>query len=175
MISHEDTDPVEPAGGEMPTATSGQDRGMSRRGLLRGGLLVGAGVVGGGVAGGVIGDGLASAGSAARERAEPFWGAYQGGIVTDTQQHTVLAAFDLTGTDRAELVTLLKAWTSLASALAQGQAPTVPIYAPPTAVTQNAYADATDASTTADSGEAAGLGPARLTITVGFGAGMFST
>jgi len=80
----------------------------------------------------------------------------------------VLAAFDLTATDRAELMALLKAWTSLAGALAQGQAPAVPIYASPAAVNQNSYADATDASTTADSGEAAGLGPARLTITPPF-------
>ncbi|MGH3856628.1 MAG: Dyp-type peroxidase [Pseudonocardiaceae bacterium] len=147
------------------------DQGVSRRGLLRGGLLVGAGALGGGVAGGFIGDRVAGA---ARQRTEPFWGAHQGGIVTDTQRHTVLAAFDLTGTDRAELVTMLKAWTWLAGELARGQAPAIPIYAPTTAVNQNAYADATDASTTADSAEAADLGPARLTLTVGFGAGLFS-
>jgi deferrochelatase/peroxidase EfeB len=152
-----------------------QGRGMSRRGVFRGGLLVGAGAVGGGVAGGAIGAHVADASSATRERTEPFWGAHQGGIVTDTQQHTVLAAFDLRATNRAELVALLGAWTSLAGALTQGQAPTVPIYAPPAAAQRSAYADVTDASTTADSGEAAGLGPARLTITVGFGAGLFST
>ncbi|MGH3867673.1 MAG: Dyp-type peroxidase [Pseudonocardiaceae bacterium] len=147
-----------------------QRRGVSRRGWLLGG----AGVVGGGVVGGLIVEGVTSAGSAAREQTEPFWGAHQSGIVTDTQQHTVLAAFDLTGTNRAELVTLLKAWTSLAGTLAQGQAPNIPIYAPPAAANQNAYADATNVSTTADSAEATGLGPARLTITIGFGPGLFS-
>jgi deferrochelatase/peroxidase EfeB len=151
-----------------------QGHGVSRRGWLQSGLLVGAGAVGGGVAGGLIAEGVASTGSTARERSEPFWGAHQSGIVTDTQQHTVLAAFDLTATDRAEVVALLKAWTSLAGALAQGQAPTIPIYTPPAAVNQNAYADATNVSTVADSGEASGLGPARLTITIGFGAGLFS-
>ncbi|MEO7193964.1 MAG: Dyp-type peroxidase [Pseudonocardiaceae bacterium] len=147
------------------------DQGVSRRGLLRGGLLVGAGALGGGVAGGFIGDRVADS---ARQRSESFWGAHQGGIVTDTQQHTVLAAFDLTGNNRAELVTMLKAWTWLAGELARGQAPAVPIYDPPTATGRNAYADATEASTTADSAEATDLGPARLTLTVGFGAGLFS-
>ena len=152
-----------------------QGHGVSRRGWLqRSGLLVGAGAVGGGVVGGLIAESVASTGSTARERSEPFWGAHQSGIVTDTQQHTVLAAFDLTATDRAEVVSLLKAWTSLAGVLAQGQAPTIPIYTPPAAVNQNAYADATNVSTVADSGEASGLGPARLTITIGFGAGLFS-
>jgi len=158
------------SGRELPEPA---ERGVSRRGLLlRGGLLAGAGALAGGVAGGFISEGVASA--AVRNRSEPFWGAHQGGIVTDTQQHTVLAAFDLIGTDRAQLVTMLKAWTALAGALAKGQAPTVPIYAPPAAASKNAYADATDASTTADSGEATDLGPARLTLTVGFGPGMFS-
>ncbi len=147
-----------------------QTHGVSRRGWLLGG----AGVVGGGVVGGLIVEGVTSAGSAAREQTEPFWSAHQSGIVTDTQQHTVLAAFDLTGTDRAELVTLLKAWTSLAGALAQGQAPNVPIYTPPAGANKNAYADATNVSTIADSAEATGLGPARLTITIGFGPGLFS-
>ncbi|MGB6165573.1 MAG: Dyp-type peroxidase [Pseudonocardiaceae bacterium] len=147
-----------------------QAHGVSRRGWLLGG----AGVVGGGMAGGLIVEGVASTSSPARERTEPFWGAHQSGIVTDTQQHTVLAAFDLTGTDRADLVTLLKTWTSLAGTLAQGQAPTIPIYAPPAAANQNAYADATNASTIADSVEATGLGPARLTITIGFGPGLFN-
>jgi deferrochelatase/peroxidase EfeB len=147
-----------------------QRRGVSRRGWLLGG----AGVVGGGVIGGLIVEGVTSTSSAAREQTEPFWGAHQSGIVTDTQQHTVLAAFDLTGTNRADLVTLLKAWTSLAGTLTQGQAPNVPIYTPSTAANQNAYADATNVSTTADSAEATGLGPARLTITIGFGPGLFN-
>jgi deferrochelatase/peroxidase EfeB len=134
----------------------------SRRALLRGGLLAGAGAVGGGLAGGLAGHAMASG---ADSGSEPFWGAHQGGILTGTQRQTVLAAFDLTSSDRASLAALLQAWTRLAAALAAGQSVTVPVQ------------DAPDAggSTTDDSLEAYGLGPARLTLTVGFGRSLFVT
>jgi deferrochelatase/peroxidase EfeB len=154
--------------------------GPSRRSLLRGGLLAGAGLAGagavaGGLAGGFAGDAIASASANPAGQAEPFWGPNQAGILTGTQRQTVLAAFDLTTSDRADLVALLKEWTAMAAALAAGQSVTVPIYTPPGGGGADAYADATGGSTTDDSLEAYGLGPNRLTLTVGFGRSLFLT
>jgi deferrochelatase/peroxidase EfeB len=146
--------------------------GFSRRSLFRGGLLVGAGALGGGLIGGFTGHAIAQS-TDTSGAAESFRGTHQAGIVTDTQQHTVLSAFDLTSNDRNDLVALLKAWTQLADALVAGKSVTVPIYANPNSANANAYADATAASTTDDSFEAYGLGPARLTLTVGFGRSLF--
>jgi deferrochelatase/peroxidase EfeB len=146
----------------------------SRRSLLRGGLLVGAGAVGGGLIGGFAGHAIGDD-QEATSAVEPFGGPHQSGIVTDTQRQTVLAAFDLTSNDRADLVALLKAWTSLGAELVTGASVTVPIYSNAASTNATAYADATGGSTTDDSFEAYGLGPARLTLTVGFGRSLFTT
>jgi deferrochelatase/peroxidase EfeB len=94
-----------------------------------------------------------------RNATEPFWGGRQGGIVTPIQTHTYFAALDLTTMDRGDVVKMLQRWTSAAARMTSGQtaAPlgkdiTVP---------------------GADSGEAQGLPPSRLTMTFGFGAGLF--
>jgi deferrochelatase/peroxidase EfeB len=152
--------------------------GPSRRSLLRGGLLAGAGLAGagavaGGLAGGFAGHAIADATADTAGQAEPFWGAHQAGILTGTQRQTVLAAFDLTTSDRGDLVTLLKDWTALAAELTAGESVTVPIYTPPGGGGADAYADATGGSTTDDSLEAYMLGPSRLTLTVGFGRSLF--
>ncbi len=90
---------------------------------------------------------------------EPFWGARQSGILTPPQGHTYFAAFDLTTTKREDVVKLLKLWTEAAARLARGE-PAEPIPA--------------DQSVPAgDSADGLGLGPARLTLTFGFGAGLF--
>jgi deferrochelatase/peroxidase EfeB len=159
---------------------------VSRRSaLVRGGLLVGAGAVGGAVAGGVVGDRVGSAGTS--DQSEGFYGAHQAGIVTDTQRQTALAAFDVTNADRNDVIAVLKAWTELGASLVAGQSATVPIYTGAAAegggqeasytgsAASNPYAGTTAASTTDDSLEAYGLGPQRLTLTVGFGAGLFSS
>jgi deferrochelatase/peroxidase EfeB len=153
------------------TTDSGK-RGISRRSVLRGGAIAGAGAVGGGVIGGFAGHALAAPGSAASTQ-EPFYGAHQSGIITDTQQHTVLAAFDLTGNGKSDLVTLMRAWTELGAELVTGSSNTVPIFASADASDSNAYADATGTSTTDDSLEAYQLGAQRLTITAGFGRSVF--
>jgi len=144
--------------------------GPSRRALLRGGLLTGAGLAGG-VAGGFAGHALASPGTAIAT--EPFYGAHQSGILTDTQRQVVLASFDLTTSDPGDLATLLQEWTRLAAQLAAGQSVTVPIYTPPAGAGADAYADSTGGSTTDDSLEAYQLGPSRLTLTIGFGRSLF--
>jgi deferrochelatase/peroxidase EfeB len=113
---------------------------------------------------------------------EPFWGKNQGGILTPSQAHTYFVALDLTTTKREEVVALLKAWTKAAAELASGK----PI--DPFEKTEIAYNYDTSTTTTTvstsdepapvtvslpDTDEAVGLPPARLTITFGFGAGLF--
>jgi deferrochelatase/peroxidase EfeB len=90
---------------------------------------------------------------------EPFWGRHQGGILTPLQHNTYFAAFDLTTTERDEVITMLQAWTIAAARMTQGQT------AEPLGADVSVPA--------ADSGEVLGLSPARLTITFGFGAGLF--
>jgi deferrochelatase/peroxidase EfeB len=83
---------------------------------------------------------------------EPFRGRHQGGILTPAQSHTYFAAFDLAATKRKDVIGTLRDWTSAAARLSAGQ---------------------TDDAPGSDSGEASGLSPARLTITFGFGPGLF--
>jgi deferrochelatase/peroxidase EfeB len=106
---------------------------------------------------------------------EAFRGVHQAGILTGTQRQTMLAAFDLTTSDRGDLVSLLQAWSRLGAELAAGESVTIPIYTPPGRGGANADADAEGGSTTDDSLEAYGLGPNRLTLTVGFGRSLFRT
>jgi deferrochelatase/peroxidase EfeB len=91
---------------------------------------------------------------------EPFYGRHQGGIVTATQRHTYFAAFDVTTTRRAEVIDLLRQWTQVAADTTQ--APT----------SFDPHADA--AALQHDSGAAVGLAPSRLTVTFGFGPGLFA-
>ncbi|MCW2756778.1 MAG: deferrochelatase/peroxidase EfeB, partial [Nocardioidaceae bacterium] len=141
-----------------PDAPSG---GVSRRRML--------GTVGAGVAVGAAGIGgyavaaNASTGrseDAAREASYAFHGKHQAGIVTPAQDRLHFAAFDVTTTSRDALIALLKAWTTAAAQLTRGEevgngAPQ-PYEAP-----------------ALDTGEAIGLAASRLTLTFGFGPGLF--
>jgi deferrochelatase/peroxidase EfeB len=91
---------------------------------------------------------------------EPFYGEHQGGIVTPQQRNSYVAAFDLKTDKRADLINLLHEWTNAAARLTQGQ-PAQPL-------------QTGDDTPPADSGEALGLGSAGLTITFGFGPGIFT-
>ncbi|PMS31656.1 deferrochelatase/peroxidase EfeB [Trinickia symbiotica] len=91
---------------------------------------------------------------------EPFFGPHQGGIVTPQQSHTYVVALDLTTDKRDDVIGLLRAWTDAASRLTRGE--------------PAASIDGPDDRPAGDSGEALGLGAARLTITFGFGPGLFA-
>ncbi len=97
--------------------------------------------------------------SQGRDVAEPFWGEHQAGILTAQQNHTYFAAFDLVSDRAGDVVKLLQAWTAAAARMATAQTA-----APLGADTSVAAAD---------SGEALGLAPSRLTVTFGFGPGLF--
>jgi deferrochelatase/peroxidase EfeB len=93
--------------------------------------------------------------------AEPFYADVQGGIVTPTQLHSYFAALDLTTTKREDVISLLQSWTAAAARLTQGLS------------AQPLPADLSSPAT--DSGETLGMSPQRLTITFGFGAGLFTS
>ncbi|MFJ4341294.1 iron uptake transporter deferrochelatase/peroxidase subunit [Streptomyces sp. NPDC088915] len=122
------------------------------------GLALGAAAAGGAVAltrdGGAVP--AADAGGAV-----PFHGPHQAGIATAVQDRLHFAAFDVTTKDRAELVQLLKDWTRAAERLTAGAE-----------VGEGAYGGLPEAPPD-DTGEALGLKPSRLTLTIGFGPSLF--
>jgi deferrochelatase/peroxidase EfeB len=123
----------------------------TRRGLVR----AAAGLTAAASTG--LGAGAASLSAADdRNQIEPFWGAHQGGITTPAQRHTYAAAFDLVTTKRDDVIRLLRDWTLAAATMSNGQGP---------------GRDSTPPA--ADTGEMLGLPAARLTVTFGFGAGLF--
>lgn len=89
----------------------------------------------------------------------PFHGPRQAGIATPAPEFLSFAAFDLTGESVDDLRAVLREWTSAAASLARGET-----YQPISGKSSGAPADP---------GEAIGLGPASLTITIGFGPGLF--
>lgn len=116
-------------------------------------------------AGGLLTLAASSAAAPAGQRPDatatiPFWGERQAGITTPQQNHTYFMAFDLTSTKSTEVQDLLRVWTQTAARLTTGQTA-----APLTE---------TDDTQDADSAEALGLPPSRLTLTFGFGSGLFS-
>ncbi|MGY4645521.1 deferrochelatase/peroxidase EfeB [Cellulomonas sp. URHB0016] len=152
--------------------TSGQDAattpgpGMSRRALLGLGGGIAAGVAAGfglARATGVAQATTAAAPPSARPGTFPFTGTHQAGIVTPAQDRLYLAAFDVTTTSRDELVALLRRWTTIAARLTQG------LSAGPYGPASGPYDAPPD-----DTGEAADLPPAGLTITFGFGRSLFT-
>jgi deferrochelatase/peroxidase EfeB len=92
----------------------------------------------------------------------PFHGDHQAGIASAVQDRLHLTGFDLRTTDRAELVTLLRRWTVAIERMTRGAEVT-----PGGAAPGNAQAPPDD------TGEALDLPAARLTVTVGFGPGLF--
>ncbi|MFE9463577.1 iron uptake transporter deferrochelatase/peroxidase subunit [Streptomyces virginiae] len=134
----------------------------SRRAVLGwggAGLALGAAAAGGAAA--AFGGGSDMVSAAAAGAAVPFHGEHQAGIASAVQDRLHFAAFDVKTKDRAELVKLLKEWTAAARLMTAGL-PVGDVYeglpeAPPT-----------------DTGEALGLKASRLTLTVGFGPGLFA-
>lgn len=91
-----------------------------------------------------------------------FRGRQQAGITTEAQDRLHFVSFDVITTDRAELIRLLRDWTAAAERMTRGLetfpdgATGVGQYVPPS-----------------DTGEALGLSPANLTLTIGFGPSLF--
>lgn len=136
----------------------------SRRAVLGwtgAGVVLGAAAAGGAVSvlNGDTGSDTQNAASAGA--AVEFHGTHQAGIVTPVQDRLHFASFDITTDDRDELAQLLKDWTAAAERMSKGQA-----------VGEGAVGGLAEAPPD-DTGEALGLQPSRLTLTVGFGPGLF--
>ncbi|MFI1416764.1 iron uptake transporter deferrochelatase/peroxidase subunit [Streptomyces sp. NPDC020731] len=145
------------------TDTDSNPQAPSRRSLLGwggAGLALGAAAAGGAVAVARTGD-EPDPGVGAGAAVE-FHGAHQAGIATPVQDRLHFAAFDVTTDDRAEFVGLLKEWTDAARRLTAGRA-----------VGEGAYGGLAEAPPD-DTGEALGLKPSRLTLTIGFGPSLFA-
>ncbi|MGW6909842.1 iron uptake transporter deferrochelatase/peroxidase subunit [Streptomyces sp. NPDC054940] len=135
----------------------------SRRALIGwggAGLALGAVAAGGAVAMSRTGDDVAPAG-ADTGAAIDFHGDRQAGIATPVQDRLHFAAFDVKTDDRAEFIQMLKDWTAAARRMTAGQA-----------VGEGAYGGLAEAPPD-DTGEALGLKPSRLTLTIGFGPSLF--
>ncbi|MDX3075358.1 iron uptake transporter deferrochelatase/peroxidase subunit [Streptomyces sp. NPDC088354] len=134
----------------------------SRRTLLGwtgAGVVLGAAAAGSAVAAVRSGNDAVPAASAGSAIA--FHGAHQAGITTPVQDRLHFAAFDVTTEDREELVALLKEWTEAARRMTQGRP-----------VGEGAVGGLAEAPPD-DTGEALGLQPSRLTLTIGFGPSLF--
>ncbi|MFI2199684.1 iron uptake transporter deferrochelatase/peroxidase subunit [Streptomyces sp. NPDC020192] len=131
----------------------------SRRALIGwggAGLALGAAVAGGAVAMASGDDTPQPVGDAV-----PFHGAHQAGIATPVQDRLHFAAFDVKTDDRDEFVQMLREWTEAARRMTAGEA-----------VGEGAYGGLAEAPPD-DTGEALGLRPSRLTLTIGFGPSLF--
>ncbi|MGW5133911.1 iron uptake transporter deferrochelatase/peroxidase subunit [Streptomyces sp. NPDC004135] len=134
----------------------------SRRSLLGwggAGLALGAAAAGGAVAIARTDD---DAATPAAGTAIPFHGPHQAGIATPVQDRLHFAAFDVTTEDRAAFAGLLKDWTEAARRMTAGRT-----------VGEGAYGGLAEAPPD-DTGEALGLQPSRLTLTIGFGPSLFT-
>ncbi|MCX5587075.1 iron uptake transporter deferrochelatase/peroxidase subunit [Streptomyces erythrochromogenes] len=146
-------------GGAAPAAAGAAPSRRAVLGWGGAGLALGAAAAGGAAA--AFGGGSDMVSASAAGAAVPFHGAHQAGIASAVQDRLHFAAFDVKTKDRAALVGLLKEWTAAARLMTAGL-PVGDVYeglpeAPPT-----------------DTGEALGLKASRLTLTVGFGPGLFA-
>ena len=132
--------------------------GFSRRALLGG---AGAGVVAAAAAGVAVGrstvDDHASAAGVV-----PFRGDRQAGITTAAQDRLHFASFDVITDSKADLVDMLRRWTAAAERMTRGEE-----------TVAGGAVDHGEYMPPADTGEALGLDASSLTLTIGFGPGLF--
>ncbi|KAA2255669.1 deferrochelatase/peroxidase EfeB [Solihabitans fulvus] len=137
---------------------------VSRRRLF--GLAgAGAALAGAGAVAGVAADRALAAPTQAAPAAPapvPFRGEHQAGITTPAQDRMHFVAFDITTDRREDVIALLRKWTAAAERMTQGRE----------AEENGAVGGAAEAPP-ADTGEALDLSAAGLTLTIGFGPGLF--
>jgi deferrochelatase/peroxidase EfeB len=140
-------------------STDDGKRGSTSRRRFLGGALGTAGLA----AAGGVGFGAArvseSSASSGTPDQVPFYGRHQAGIATPAQDRLAFAAFDLTSTDAQAVQTMLGTWAAAAAQVTKG----LPIGA----------VETSPHAPPIDTGESSGLGPSRLSVTVGFGPSFF--
>lgn len=151
-----------PEAHDAPDRSPDQARAVSRRAMLG---MTGAGLalgLGAGLGGAAL-TRTRSAGGAESAQVYPFTGVHQAGIDTPAQDRLHMAAFDVVATSRDDLVDLLRRWTYAASRMTAG------LPAAESGTTGGSYHAPPE-----DTGEAADLPAAGLTITFGFGPSLFT-
>ncbi|MFJ5552277.1 iron uptake transporter deferrochelatase/peroxidase subunit [Streptomyces sp. NPDC093225] len=156
----EPTESAESAEGTVAETSAGTPSRRSVLGWGGAGLALGAAAAGGAAAALSGSDDPVPA--ALTGAAVPFHGPHQAGIASAVQDRLHFAAFDVKTTDRAELVEMLKEWTRAAERMTAG----LPVGEGAVGGLPEAPPD--------DTGEALGLKPSRLTVTIGFGASLFA-
>ena len=98
-------------------------------------------------------------------RQHAFYGtAEQAGVMTPQQRHIVYTTFDLATTKRSDLQVLLARWSAAIARLMKGESAAAPLELEPSLYSGVGF----------ETGEAHGLGPAALTVTVGLGPKVFT-
>ncbi|HEU4737441.1 MAG TPA: iron uptake transporter deferrochelatase/peroxidase subunit [Solirubrobacterales bacterium] len=130
---------------------------LTRRRLLASAGVGAAGIGLGGAAGYLVGTENAEASDGTGS--VPFYGDHQAGIATPAQDRLHFAAFDLVDPSPAALRELLQEWSAAAAEMTAGQ--------------MVGDANSVQLAPPDDTGETVGLLPSRLTVTIGFGPGLF--
>ena len=134
---------------------------LSRRALLGGAGIGVAAAAAGAAAGAAVGYNVAQD-SGAEDRTVAFRGERQAGIITAAQDRLHFASFDVITSSRDDLIAMLKKWTVAAERMTRGEE-----------TAENGAVGLGDYTPPSDTGEALGLSPAHLTLTIGFGPGLF--
>jgi deferrochelatase/peroxidase EfeB len=135
-----------------------QSAGITRRQALGGAVLFGAGAA----TGGLIAGSSEAASAEPQQEKVAFYGRHQAGITTAAQEYLAFAALDTEpSATTSDLRALLETWSRAAATITAG-APYRPAREVPGAAP-------------IDGGEALERGPARLTVTIGFGPGLFES
>jgi deferrochelatase/peroxidase EfeB len=131
---------------------------ITRRRLL---ASAGAGAAGVGLGAGgyLLGQDTAEAKEGEGTGSVPFYGEHQAGIDTPAQDRLHFAAFDIVSEDPVALRELLQAWSLAASEMTAGQ--------------MIGDVNNMEVAPPDDTGETVGLAPSSLTVTFGFGPGLF--
>ena len=132
---------------------------ISRRSLLKS-AGIGAAGIGLGAGGYLVGqESAAQQGEGDGTGSVPFYGEHQAGIDTPAQDRLFFASFDLLTESRAELRELMREWSRAAAEMAAGEM----------------VGDVNDVELAPpdDTGETVGHLPSNLTVTFGFGPGLF--
>ncbi|MCU1479983.1 MAG: peroxidase [Subtercola sp.] len=139
--------------------------GISRRAFFGGAVASAAagaaiGVVATGVTDQAAGASESTANPSPNDTSLDFYGVHQAGIQTPPQDHLVLMVFDVTTTSASELQVMLAKWSAAMAQYTKG----LPV---------GAVQPDRDQAVPGDTGEAYGMGPNELTLTLGFAPSMF--
>jgi deferrochelatase/peroxidase EfeB len=141
------------------TNTDPPTGGLSRRRLLGVAALGGSTLAVAGAGAGYAAKSAASESTPSTAGPVPFYGTHQAGIATPAQDRLAFAAFDVVTEDSQQLQGMLGLWAAAAARMTRGE-----LVGPTESAPQ---------SPPVDTGEALGLNPGQLTVTVGFGPGLF--